>query len=282
MVFEDLLDVKTAEKKPWLMFFYGAFIASIGILLSYWLFRSRSDIVMIVMIISACTPLLYHALREEEEIDKRLDDEGLILRRHSKVILFYTFLFIGITVSLAAWYTLLPHDMSAKIFSEQAKTISAINKSTGATTSLMGVFNDILIGNIYVMLLCFMLSLFYGAGAIFILSWNASVVAVAIGNFVQQNVSNMFMVNGVSDLATIGFAVFHSLFRYMIHGLPEMAAYMVAGLAGGILSAAIINHDFHSPKFKRIMLDASSLFLISLATLLLAVTIEIFVTPLFF
>jgi uncharacterized membrane protein SpoIIM required for sporulation len=56
-------------------------------------------------------------------------------------------------------------------------------------------------------------SLIFGAGAIFVLAWNASVIAAAVGIF-SKNIGNL----------PLGIA------RYMIHGIPEITAYFVAAV----------------------------------------------------
>jgi len=58
-----------------------------------------------------------------------------------------------------------------------------------------------------------------------------------------------------------------------------MAAYFVAGLAGGIISIALIKHNFKEDK---VFIDALDLILISLGILVVAGFVEVFVTPLFF
>jgi uncharacterized membrane protein SpoIIM required for sporulation len=65
----------------------------------------------------------------------------------------------------------------------------------------------------------------------------------------------------------------------LIHGLPEMLAFFIAGLAGGIISTAIVRHDFGSKKFERVLLDVSTLILIAIGILLVASIMEVFLTP---
>jgi uncharacterized membrane protein SpoIIM required for sporulation len=61
-----------------------------------------------------------------------------------------------------------------------------------------------------------------------------------------------------------------------------MLAYMVAGLAGGIISAAVINKDFKTDNFQKIILDASSLLMIAIGILFLAAVVEAYMTPALF
>jgi len=69
------------------------------------------------------------------------------------------------------------------------------------------------------MIFTLIFSLIFGAGAIFILAWNASVISAAIGIFTSYNINEI----------PIG------LLRYMIHGFPEITSYFVTALAGGYL-----------------------------------------------
>jgi len=120
--------------------------------------------------------------------------------------------------------------------------------------------------NIYVLMFTIIFSLIFGAGAIFILAWNATVIASAIGIFIK------------SDLAHLPIGVT----RYMIHGLPEVAAYFIAALAGGILSVAVIRHDMRSERFWAIIEDVLTLVIIAMVVLLIAALIEVFITPALF
>ena len=129
---------------------------------------------------------------------------------------------------------------------------------------------------------CLFFSFFYGVGAIFILTWNASVISAAIGDFVRVRIADIASSVG----AVNAFNYFHifslGLLRYFIHGIPEIAAYFVGGLAGGVISVAMINHDIETDRFKIIMMDALDLALIAVAILFIAALMEVFITPLFF
>jgi uncharacterized membrane protein SpoIIM required for sporulation len=124
-------------------------------------------------------------------------------------------------------------------------------------------------------------SFLYGAGAIFILMWNASVVGTAIGNFIRTEVAAL--ANQVASSLGAYFSVVSiGLFKYVIHGFPEILAYFIAALAGGIISIAIINHDFSTRKFEHIILDSADLLMLSIFVLFVAAVLEVFVTPAIF
>ncbi|MBT6956165.1 stage II sporulation protein M, partial [archaeon] len=108
--------------------------------------------------------------------------------------------------------------------------------------------------------------LVFGAGAIFILVWNASVIAAAIGIFAKSSLANL----------PIG------LLRYMIHGIPEISAYFVGALAGGIISVAVIRKDLRGERMWRILQDSLILIILAIVILFVSALVEVYVTPMFF
>jgi uncharacterized membrane protein SpoIIM required for sporulation len=286
MVLESLIKPVTAVKRPWELFFYGILVASVGVFLGYWIFRDKADLVMIFLTTFACVPLMFHAIRHEEKEDTVLDSEKSMLKRHSKVIMFYLFLFIGTTIAFVIWYVVLPTSMSQVMFKQQITTIAQINSPV--TANVVGnaagtsLFNKIFFNNIKVLIFCIIFAFFYGAGAIFILTWNSSVVAAAIGNVIKIGFVKYAAGTGLAKTAAATQTVSYAFSRYFIHGLPEMLAYMVAGLAGGIISAAVINKHLESDRFQKIIMDVSSLLVIAIAILFIAAVVEAYVTPVLF
>ena len=107
----------------------------------------------------------------------------------------------------------------------------------------------------------------------FILTWNASVIGVAVGNFAKTNLSQSY-----SYFVTVPLG----LFRYMTHGVFEIASYFAAGLAGGIISIAVIRHNFGTKQFEHVLLDSVDLILVAVLLLFIAALVEIFITPILF
>ncbi|MBU0461195.1 MAG: stage II sporulation protein M [Nanoarchaeota archaeon] len=271
MVLESLIKPLTAEKRPWEMFFYAILVSSIALFLGFWIFREEADLVAVFFTVFACIPVMFHAIRIEEKKDMLIEKESALLKEHSKVIAFFLFLFLGMVVSFSCWYVFLPNDLSQQLFHQQLDTITEINAPAGHAASF-GFFSKIFLNNMKVLSFCILFAFFYGAGAIFILTWNATVIAAAIGSLAKGlAATNHLALSG-------GFA----LSRYLFHGLPEMLGYMVAGLAGGIISAAVINHHYKSAKFQKIMFDAATLLIIAIVILFIAAAMETFLTPTLF
>ena len=132
------------------------------------------------------------------------------------------------------------------------------------------------------MMFSLLFAFLYGVGAIFILTWNASVIATAVGNFIRTGIAEAATMLGLAKSAAY-FKVFSlGLLKYAIHGIPEIFAYFAAGLAGGIISVAMLKHGLDMDKFKRIIIDTLDIILIALGTVLLAAWLEVYITPLVF
>ena len=127
-----------------------------------------------------------------------------------------------------------------------------------------------------------MFSFIFGSGAIFIITWNASVIGTAMGNFIRTKLSAYASATGLVSVGDYLQAASLSLLRYFIHGIPEITAYFVAGLAGGILSVSIIKKEFGTKSFEKIILDVSTLLIIAILLIFVGALLEAYVTPLFF
>ncbi|MBI2660154.1 stage II sporulation protein M [Candidatus Woesearchaeota archaeon] len=283
MVVEYFLNPFKAEKKPWEMFFLGFLYTSIGIFLSLWIFRNEASLIMVFMITMAALPIFYNTMRLEESKDLLMDKESEILKEHNKAISFFMYLFIGITIACAVWYVMLPTSTISQLFDKQTGTIQAINNQvSGNVIHNMNAFWKIFFNNFKVLAFSILFSFVYGAGAIFILSWNATVIGAAIGNFIRANISSYTSSLGLFEAGNYFHVVSLGLLKYSLHGIPEIAAYFYGGLAGGIISVAIIKKHFKTKKFPAIMRDFSELVLIAVGFLVAAAFMEVYITPVLF
>jgi uncharacterized membrane protein SpoIIM required for sporulation len=283
MVVESILFPLTAEKKPWEMFFVGVFYTIIGMFLSLWIFKEQASLIMVFMITMASIPIFYNTMKLEESKDMVMATESAVLKEHNKAIIFFMFLFIGVAISCALAYAFLPTDTINSLFSSQIGTIQSINNQvSGSAVVSFNIFSKILFNNVKVLAFAILFAFVYGAGAIFILTWNATVIGAAMGNFIRLNISEYTSSIGLTQIGNYFHVLSLGLLRYALHGVPEIAAYFYGGLAGGILSVAIIRKHFKSAKFSNILLDFSELVLIALGFLIAAAFLEVYVTPILF
>lgn len=280
-----LISPRKAERQPWELFFVGAFYASISIILVNWIFGNDvvlsqySGILVVTFTVMFSMPFMYYIIKLEEERVTQHIGMFKLLKGHRKALWAFLWLFVGFVVAFSFWYALLP---STESFRVQIETYCLINRPgnfdecvsqygiQGTSTTVFATNTErlflIFTNNIYVLLFTLVFSLIFGAGVIFILAWNASVIAAAIGIFTKSN------------LASLPFG----LFRYMVHGLPEIASYFIAALAGGIVSIAVIKRDIGSDKFWEILQDSLNLVILAVVVLFVAAIMEVFLTPLFF
>ncbi|MDO8555717.1 MAG: stage II sporulation protein M [Nanoarchaeota archaeon] len=300
MVLELLIGPKKAARKPWDVFFLGMLYASVAMFLSVVIFREQASIIMVLLTVIASLPLVHRTFAREEHADDVLVGEKAIMKEHWKALKFLTLMFLGFVVAFSIWYVFLPDAMVQTSFNSQIQTIQAINARVAAVQSVTGhaitgnnvvssaassaggLFFQILTNNVKVLLFSIFFAFFYGAGAIFILTWNASVISAAIGAFVRNNIGDYasqagwVQVGGYFHTFSLGFL------RYFVHGIPEIFAYFVGGLAGGIISFAVIRHDLGTDNFKKIMVDAVDLIMLAFFVLVVAGILEVYVTPYFF
>ena len=283
MVLESLLNPMKAEKRPWEMFFLGLVYSSIAIVLSLWIFKDQASLVMVFLTVMACVPIVYNTMKLEEGKDLVISEERALMKEHNKAIIFLMFLFFGITVSFVMWYIFLPPETLSFVFDKQIATIQAINnKIVGNAYQQFSTFFQIFFNNVKVLSFAVLFAFIYGAGAIFILTWNASVIGTAIGNFIRSKLGEYVGLLGFDKFSSYLNVVSIGLLRYALHGIPEILAYFYGGLAGGIISVVIIRKHYKSEKFSHIVFDISELLIISMVFLLVAAFIEVYITPLLF
>ncbi|MBS3080925.1 stage II sporulation protein M [Candidatus Pacearchaeota archaeon] len=286
-MFELLVNPIRAEKRPWEMFFIGAFQGILSLILTQWIFSGDpvlskyTGILVVTFSVMFSIPFMYFALKNEEEKDLKIKGFYRLLKEHGKSLTYFMFLFLGFVVAFSFWY--IAFENGNQNFRAQIETYCMINRPTNfdacvseygletlsKTTAFLTAQEkivNIFANNVYVLIFTLVFSLIFGAGAIFILAWNASVISAAIGIFSKSNLLNL----------PLGLA------RYMIHGIPEIAAYFIGALAGGIISIAVIKHDVRTEKFWVILQDSLNLIILAVIILFIAALMEVFLVPIFF
>ncbi len=310
MVLEDLLSPEKAESRPGIMVLFGFLYTSIAMLLSLWIFREYSSLFTVFLATIAAVPIIFKLIKMEEQKDLTDMSEKVLLKEHYRALSSFMYLFYGAVLAFVLWYTVLPSGTVAVLFEAQSSTISTINGRTtflgdpgnlqtsgtavtgnalAVSTQVTGVTGDVItpfealkrifFNNVKVLIFCILFSFLYGAGAIFILLWNASVIGTAIGNFIRTQIATLALQLGGATIGGYLSVVSIGLLKYVIHGVPEILAYFVAALAGGIISIAIIKHEFNTQKFEHIILDSADLLMLSMVILFIAAILEVYVTP---
>ncbi len=257
MVLEQLISLRTAVKKPASMVIVGGIVSVVCLAVSFLIFRKSVGLFTTLLITIAMTPFMVNLLKyeeaaTEEEIERR-KDLGL-LQRHEDVLKVYVYFFGGMILALTIVFLMLPESVVQQIFEDQINEINIIR----GKFLFFDTFQTIVLNNISVLFISFLFSFLFGAGAVFILAWNASVLSTAIGLVAKS-------LGGVTGLP---FAVL----VFFPHGSLEILAYFIGAVAGGLVSAAITRR--RSTHFWRVVKDSLILLLISVIILIVAAGIE--------
>ena len=282
MVLESLLGAKEAEKRPGYVFLLGMLYASVAVFLSLWIFRSEASLILVFLMVFASLPLIYKTTNFEAKKSYFVKEENLP-KIHIDALKVFLYLFIGFTIAMTFWYIFLPSDITYDLFASQISTIKAINSNDakGQVTE-WSFLSIIILNNLKVLTLCLLFSFFFGAGAIFILAWNASVISTAMGNFIRTGLTEYANSIGFIKIA-VYFQVFSlALVRYMTHGVFEILAYLIGGLAGGLISIAVLNKHFEGDHFRVIIKDTVDLMILAVLLVVIGGLVEVFITPIFF
>jgi len=274
MVLEELVDLAMLEKRTWELGFLGFFWTIFSGALSLFLFPEFSSLLTVTFIVILTLPFVYKIISEEEHHYDEGWGEKSLLRAHAHTFSCFLWLFLGILVGYIAWFSLAPQGVVDILFQAQTDTITTINGPTGSIIS-QDMFLRIFWHNTRIMLVSILLAFFLGAGPIFILAWNASVIAAALGNLLNNEVQVILAAGGDLGWGESLSGLLFPFYRYLVHGIPEILAYIIAGLAGGIISVAVIRHHFKKDHLYRSMADASTLLTLAVLLLLVAAFIEV-------
>ncbi|MFH1133913.1 MAG: stage II sporulation protein M [Nanoarchaeota archaeon] len=280
MVLESISNPLSAESKPYLMLFVGFLYNSVALFLSWWIFMSYASMIMVFLTTLAAIPLIYNTLRLEEKKDETSASELPLLKEHSKAVMLFFYLFLGALLSVLFWFLVLPGGITATLFEAQIKTIQSINSNVTGNAFSSGALLRIFINNLGVMFFCLLFALVYGFGAIFVLLWNAAVIGVYMGNLINNKLATYLGAVGIAKIGGYFASFSHGFLRVAFHGGLEILAYVIVGVAGGIISIAIVRHSFETDRFRNIVIDTANLVFIALGLLVVAALVEVYVSPL--
>jgi hypothetical protein len=263
------------HRRPFIAFFFGIVYSLLGYLLATVFFPTNISVAMLFLTTLLAVPTLIRVLDMEERIESL---EGLrhFFRNHREIVEVYLFLFLGIFLGYAALGATRPDYVA--IFDFQMRFLE---RQEGLSAQLIQRFLDgpleptpmhvlsIVGNNLLVSAISFLLSVFYGAGAVFLLVMNASVFSTFVV-YVSRHLAKV----PLDAIAVLGF--------FSIHLIPEVLGFLTAAIAGGVVSKAILAEKPFSPGFRNVMRDAIALLLLSAAFIVLGAFLEVYVTaPLF-
>ena len=265
MVLEQFIKTQWLERKEH-SFFLGIAYTIIGIVSAYLILPSYAGILSIAFTSILLIPSLNILLQEEENIEVREKKFSipLLIKDHLDIIRVYLFLFMGIFVTYFGCAMLLGSETVMFLFKEQLTLTGLIGNAT-SSAHFFGILNN----NIIVFAVAFILSFFYGAGAIIFLTINASVWGTYFGYVFK---TTLFATeNGGFSALMIKVA------SILPHTMTEAMAYILAAIVGGIVSKAVLREKFLSREFNHIITDALLFLAIGFFCVIIAAILEVYV-----
>jgi len=246
------------------MFLWAFFICLIAIFLSSQLGGSISvdqGFMSVVFTIIPSTFFITYLIKREEETEERYIKKHAKIsfwERHEKYIMILLFFFAGLTLAYSISYMVLPKGFFLSQVNKINEIIGISGKVSEAVDSKLLFLESIFYNNVKVLMFSFIFSFIFGAGAIFILAWNASILGVRIG-----------------QISTSLWEVPIKSLPFLPHGVFEIGGYIAAGLAGGLLSTAIIRKN-KVEVLKAIAIDSLKVFLLALFLVFIGAIIEVY------
>ena len=289
MVLEQLIKTKWAEKKNIYSIFLGIFFTLIAFITSNILFKNAPSFIGVAtlfFVVVISIPSIRKLFESEEMIEVRGKKQPF-LKEHEAIIDFYIYFFIGIFVTLFVIALFVPSLVfsEAQLYGGATEEISVNSIAQGLpppptpSAKLAGIELSFLNpemylifkNNFYIMLIAFALSLFYGSGALFLIVLNASIFASALASTIRIKLPELgflFKLTFISCNMGIMF----------LHMIPEVSSYLLAAIAGGVLSKAFVKEKFWSKEFKTVLKDSLILLVSAFIVLVVAAIIEIMIS----
>ncbi len=257
MVLERLVSLRDALKNPWWVFVIGGIVSVTCLFISFIIFPQSVGLYTTFLITIAMTPFMVNLISYEEAREEQIIAKGSklnLLQRHKEILIVYAAFFSGMILSLSIIFLMLPHTIVEKLFSDQVEAIKIIR----GNVVFLDNFQKILVNNVGVLFIAFLFSFLFGAGAIFILTWNATILSTAIG----------LTAKSVGGVTALPFAI---LF-YFPHGSLEILAYFIGAVAGGIVSVAVTKRK--TKLLSIVLRDSLMLLVVAVVILIVASSIE--------
>tara|TARA_Y100000310_G_scaffold340439_1_gene436259 strand:+ start:27075 stop:27881 length:807 start_codon:yes stop_codon:yes gene_type:complete len=217
-----------------------------------------------ILLIPSLNVLL--AQEENQEVRQKKLSLKLLWRDHNDILKVYIYMFLGVFAAFLLISLFYNQALVTQRFSSQLSAAGI----HGSAIDFYGKFSQIVQNNLLIFIVCFMLSLVYGAGAVLFLTWNASVWGIVFGFFTRFTINEGAGTNPISTF-------FSKITPFLPHMTTEALAYVIAAIMGGIMSKAIIREKWGSKKFNHILTDALLVLGLGVAVVIVAAYLEVYV-----
>lgn len=261
MVLEQFLDRRIVLRHFPFVFLLGLVYVFVAYAVQGFFFPDQS-LAAVLLLTILLLPSLHHVIVIEEKIESR--GSSHFFRRHKTILKCYLGAFLGILAGFLILGFVNPSAVSYQMVQlEQDHLHSELIAGFAGQpyvpemTKVIALFSH----NTWYLLIGFALSIFYGAGAIFLIAYNASFFAAFIVEIFSRW-SAAYSLAGIS----------------LVHMLPESAGFILTAMAGASLSRALIHEKLRGDAFRNVLKNDVKLLVLALLFVLLAAFLEVYVT----
>ena len=232
MVFEYLFGARDAEGHPMLMFAAGFVYTVISVPLALLLHHSAASIMAVSLATIAGVPIILKIVEFESDMLDLYPKS--VFTREARVVVLYLWFFFGEVAGFTTGYLLLSPSEFAAATDFQMRDlgfVQSVRLGISGNAVAPNVFDIIFWNNMRVYAIGILLSFIYGTGGVFILTWNASVIATLLASEIQTSGS---ILSGIVHFLGI-----------LPHGIVEYSAYVIGGFTGALISLAILQKGWN-------------------------------------
>lgn len=120
------------------------------------------------------------------------------------------------------------------------------------------LLRHIILNNLQILFFTLLTSFIFGAGALFVITWNASIIGIFFAELIRAKASLPYIAG------------------FFVHGVPEILGFFVAAIAGGVLSVVFVRHHWSSPEARIVMKDFVMLTVAAIILIFVAGVLEVY------
>lgn len=266
MVLETLFPVKKIIKHPIDMFIFSMVMTFVSIFLANMIFPGDSTGKIVILFITiSVSPMFYLIFEKEEESERKIAQNRRhesFFKRYEDTMWLFTLFFLGVFMAIFVFSLFSAQVDVEDTFEDQLLEIERISSISSGYYNSAKILELIFQNNLRVMGLAFFLSFVIGVGAVVILAWNASILALFLTSFLKQGSIVDFLTRTITLIP---------------HAPIEIGAYFIAGIAGGILSMGVVKEKLFSREFSLIFRDSLILMAFAVFLVFIGAIFEVFV-----
>ncbi len=233
MVVEHLISEKLIEKKLSYAFLLGVVYSIIGIVIASIIFPADPSLVAVAFTAILLIPSIrkIYAIEEKQAKQEKKFSFKALWKDENDFIKVYLLLILGIFIVYSISALILPSFQVNGLFRDQLELRGAGAGNIAGNAFSTSLFSSLLANNIIVLFACIILSFLTGDGAIFLLTWNASLWGTIFG----VTARNASLVSNINPIVLLGLI----LLIVLPHAFLEMLGYILGAIGGGLISSDI-------------------------------------------